>query len=183
MPDMNIKLITGLGNPDEKYARTRHNTGWLAIEYLAGTWGLTAPQEQKKFYGKICRGSLDGQEIILLEPTTYMNDSGLAVAAVANFYQIDINHDFLLIYDDLDIVFGEYKFVRRPPRTHNGVTSVQQHVHSTDFYQVRIGTDARGRERTIRGLDYVLTQFSPEELKTLQSGIFPAVAREVRSWL
>ena len=140
---MNVKLIAGLGNPDEKYALTRHNTGWLAIEYLAHTWGFSTPQEQKKFHGKLARGRLDDTELILLEPTTYMNDSGLAVAAVSNFYQIDINHDFLLIYDDLDIVFGEYKFVRRPPRTHNGLASVQQHLGQDDFAQVREGIDAR----------------------------------------
>ena len=102
-----MKLFVGLGNPGSKYARTRHNAGFMVIDKLSSVWGIPLGEE-KKFKGEIGRGVIKGEKVILLKPTTFMNLSGESVRAVMDFYNIDVE-DLIVIYDDLDLPHGKIR--------------------------------------------------------------------------
>ncbi|MBQ6436701.1 aminoacyl-tRNA hydrolase [bacterium] len=178
-----MKLIVGLGNPETRYARSRHNAGWIYLDFLARQGPFASWQDSNKFHANIARGHLAGTDILLAQPTTHMNDSGSAVEALMNFYQFELT-DFLLVYDDLDLTFGTYKLTDHSPHTHNGVASVKSHLPtSAEFLQLRLGVDDRAGERQIPPMDYVLMPLSPDQLNTWEKETFPTATREVESWL
>ena len=95
-----MKLIIGLGNPDKKYENTRHNTGFIAVDRLAGEW-----QEKPKFHGQVSERDIDGEKVIFYKPSTYYNDRGIGVRSVRDFYKLE-NDDILVIHDELALPFG-----------------------------------------------------------------------------
>ena len=177
------KLIVGLGNPETRYQNTRHNAGWLFITYLASAWRLPSPRSESRFYANLSRGQVDGQEVILTQPTTYMNNSGRAVAAICNFYKLNPTDELLLVYDDLDLELGRYKLTTHPPRTHNGVADVKRQLGTDRFTHLRLGVDDRAGDRQIPPMDYVLMTLPAAALDTLNSRVFSSAIKEVRSWL
>ena len=179
----NVKLIVGLGNPGSHYQYTRHNAGFLLVQFLAENWHCPAFQLAPKFKAQVTRAVVNDQVLILALPQTMMNESGQAVAALLHFYKIDHARNFLLAYDDLDLQFGHYKMSRRPPRTHNGVASVRQELGSDDFTHLRLGVDDRDGSRHIAPIDYVLSPFTPGQLADFQRQIFPAALQEIETWL
>lgn len=103
-----MKLIVGLGNPGKEYEQTRHNAGFLFVDSLREAWGFE-DWKDSKFKGIISEGIRNGEKIILLKPTTYMNLSGESVSGVVNFYKIP-RENILVIFDDLDMEFGKIRF-------------------------------------------------------------------------
>ena len=101
-----MKLIVGLGNPGKEYENTRHNCGFMAIDYLAQDLGVTI--NQAKFKGLYAKIKVEGEDVILLKPQTYMNLSGESVSEVMKFFKID-KEDVLVIYDDLDLPVGKIR--------------------------------------------------------------------------
>jgi len=155
-----MKLLVGLGNPGAKYLNTRHNLGFMFLDYL---------QQQQK---------LDKQ-IKTLKPETYMNRSGIAVAKELRFYKLQPT-DLIVVHDDLDLRLGEYKIqFGKGPKLHNGVESVEKILGTKEFWRVRIGVDNRNAENRIPGESYVLQSFTPEELTLLQTSLFPTITPEV----
>lgn len=178
------KVIVGLGNPGKEYAQTRHNAGAMWVEGWRQKHGLPEWKLEKKFNGLLSRGQIKGEEVILLLPQTFMNLSGESVAALLNFYRLSASEDLLVVYDDLDLEFGHYKISRQTPRGHNGVNNIIEKLGGSDFAQVRIGTDARGGERTISGMDYVLMKMTSEEQEKWAREIFPEIMEVVEGqWL
>lgn len=155
-------LIAGLGNPGEEYAKTRHNAGFLFVEKLAkgNKFGFDKKQEAEV---------LKTNSLLLVKPQTYMNESGRAVRKVMDFFKLGVE-DLVVVHDDLDIAFGEYKIQKeKGPKVHNGLKSIEQYLGRTDFWRVRIGID--NREPGVgygTGADYVLSKFSKEELASLE---------------
>lgn len=179
-----MKLLVGLGNPGVSYERTRHNAGALFLQKLQLDNCLSSWRLEKKFKALVSRGFLGKTEVLLVLPQTFMNLSGESVFAALNFYRLQAKEDLVLIYDDLDLEFGRFKISRQAPHGHNGVKSVQEKLKINDFLQMRIGVDARGGERKIPGMDYVLQVFSPLELKKLREEIFSQAEAELeRQWL
>ena len=102
-----MKLVVGLGNPGREYEETRHNAGFLVLDYLAREEGLTFTRS--KFQALLARGSIAGTDVLLVKPLTYMNLSGLAVAGLLRWYKLDSRHDLLVVSDDLDLPLGRLR--------------------------------------------------------------------------
>ena len=139
-----MKLIVGLGNPGEKYARTRHNVGFVVIDALQDKLGLGDFQDQAKFSGWLAQGDYQDERIFLLKPGTFMNLSGEAVAKTAHYYKIPLC-DVWLVFDDVDLPLGEVRFREKGSAgTHNGMRSVVASLGSEDFPRFRLGIESRG---------------------------------------
>lgn len=157
-----IRLIIGLGNPGLEYSKTRHNVGFMFLDFLAGDF-----LEEKKFKALISKYN----NILLAKPLTYMNSSGDSVNAIANFYKIP-SSQILIIHDDLDIRLGEYKLqFNKGPKVHNGILSIEQKLASTEFWRLRVGIDSRNEEQKkyMSGSDYVLGRFVEQENNLIES--------------
>lgn len=148
-----IKLFVGLGNPGPKYAFTRHNIGFIALDYLASRWDFSYKPVQKGF---LAQGTVDGQKIILLKPMTYMNLSGESVLPVKKFYQIDLD-DIYVFHDDVDLEPWRIKTKKGGgPGGHNGLKSLDQWI-TKQYWRIRIGV---GRPpEYMDTADYVLAQW------------------------
>ncbi|HHF5442058.1 TPA: aminoacyl-tRNA hydrolase [Haemophilus influenzae] len=161
-----IKLIVGLGNPGEKYADTRHNAGEWLIERLARRFNVSLNPESK-FFGKTARTLVNGKEVRLLVPTTFMNLSGKAVGALANFYRIK-PEEILVIHDELDLPPGTAKLKQGGGHGgHNGLKDiVAQLGNNNNFYRLRIGIGHPGHRDLVAG--YVLNKPSPADRNALE---------------
>jgi PTH1 family peptidyl-tRNA hydrolase len=145
-----IQLIVGLGNPGPEYQYTRHNAGAWFVEYLAKSYNCTLKLENK-FFGYTGRISIDNQEIKLLIPTTFMNRSGQAVAAMANFYRIPLAN-MLVAFDELDLPPGTAKFKIGGSSSQNGIRDiVSQLANQKDFLRLRIGIGHPGDKSRVTG--------------------------------
>ena len=137
-----VCLIIGLGNPGEKYAHTRHNAGFEVLDRLAGQLGVTLRQKL------LLRGAVaevaDGErKLVLVEPQTFMNDSGDCVRRVVSRYGVP-REKTLVVYDDIDLPPGKIRIRKSGgPGTHNGMRSIAQHLGDTDFPRLRVGTGDR----------------------------------------
>lgn len=162
-------LLAGLGNPGKKYAHTRHNVGYMFLDFLIKQLKIKTVFSQKKdFLSEIVIENLNGCKIIFLKPQTYMNRSGSAIKKVMQYYRISLSN-ILVFHDDLDIPFGKFRIdLASGPRQHNGINSVEQALASADFYRLRIGVDNRQGENTQSGEDYVLSNFTLTEKKIIE---------------
>ena len=161
-----IKLIVGLGNPGDKYTDTRHNAGEWLIERLARRFNVSLNPESK-FFGKTARTLLNGKEVRLLVPTTFMNLSGKAVGALASFYRIK-PEEILVIHDELDLPPGTAKLKQGGGHGgHNGLKDiVAQLGNNNNFYRLRIGIGHPGHRDLVAG--YVLNKPSPADRDVLE---------------
>lgn len=135
----NIKLIVGLGNVGSKYEHTRHNMGVDLLQMIADHYRITL-QPQSKFFGLLGQGRIEGHDVKLLFPTTFMNESGRAVGAVCNFYKI-APEEMLVLHDELDLQPGQLKLKFGGGLAgHNGLKSITAHMgNSQNYYRLRIG--------------------------------------------
>ena len=151
-------IIAGLGNPGKEYTGTRHNAGYLAVEYLAEK--LNVKLNKLKFNSVYGDTSINGEKVMLVKPVTYMNRSGIAITEIINFYKIPAEN-LIVIYDDIDIPLGALRI--RPNGSsgaHNGMKSIINNIGS-GFPRIRIGI---GRNEDMDLADYVLQKFSPAEI-------------------
>ncbi|MFW5794081.1 MAG: aminoacyl-tRNA hydrolase [Bacillota bacterium] len=153
------KLIVGLGNPGKKYKKSKHNIGFLSLEHFAKNEKIKF-KKKRSFNAEFAE--LDNA--IFLKPMTYMNNSGLAVRKVVDYYNIDIN-DILIIFDDVDLPFAKLRLrYKGGSGGHKGIKSIINHLNSQDFNRVRFGID-KPEDKDIK--DYVLSDFSKAELNHL----------------
>ena len=153
-------LVVGLGNPGREYAHTRHNVGRMVVEELArrhgGAW-------KSKFNGRIAEVRIDGHRVALLEPETYMNESGRSVSAASRFYKVEPDA-VLVVHDEGDFDLGRLQARKGGGLAgHNGLRSIAQHLKTQDFLRLRIGVGRphRGDPRPLA--DYVLSNFEPHD--------------------
>ncbi len=158
-------LIVGLGNPGKKYAPTRHNAGFLAVEAFRRLHEdvFSAWSDSKDFLGKVAQGKINGKKTILLLPQTFMNNSGDAVAAAARFFKIDAK-DVIIVCDELDLPLGRIRVRSGGSSSHKGVRSIIAWAMTDQIRRVRIGI-ATERLKTVPAEDYVLERFAPSEKK------------------
>ena len=152
-----IKLIIALGNPDTKYAQTRHNIAWQVLPYLSFYDNL---RWQEKFKGKYATHAIQGQKVFLLTPQTYMNKSGESVQPFMNFFRLELA-EILIIHDDIELDFGVVGFKTGGGLAgHNGLRSIAASLGSNDFNRFRLGIS-----RPVHGKvdSYVLGKFSEDE--------------------
>jgi PTH1 family peptidyl-tRNA hydrolase len=177
-----MKLITGLGNPGDKYSNTRHNAGFLFVDRLREEFlyekglNVTEWRMEDTFQSEIAFLKKGSRIIAIFQkPQTFMNKSGEAVAKLVKKFEIDTSKDFILVHDDLDIPLGNFKIQEgKSPKGHNGVSSVEDRVGGVDFKRVRIGIENR-EVKNIPGEEYVIMNFLKEERETVDEVITEAV--------
>lgn len=163
-----IQLLVGLGNPGPKYQSTRHNAGAWLVEALAHQANVITRLDAK-FSGTYAKAMVDGQPCHLLCPTTYMNDSGRAVQAIANFFKIPAEA-ICIAHDDLDLPAGTIRLKHGGGHGgHNGLRDIEACLNSQAFARIRIGIGHPGHKDKV--LDYVLTQPSRAERDLIEQGI------------
>ncbi len=151
-------LFVGLGNPGAKYARNRHNIGFMAIEAIAREYGF--PPLRKKFQGLASEGAIGSARVILLQPQTFMNESGRAVAEAARFHKIELG-DIVVFHDELDLPPGKLRVKAGGGNAgHNGLRSITAHM-GNDYRRVRLGIGHPGDKALVHS--YVLNDFARSE--------------------
>lgn len=172
MSESNSFLVVGLGNPGPKYEQTKHNAGFIALDYFAHEHGLKI--ETQKMQGIYCVTRISGKKIFLLKPQSFMNRSGESVQAFMKYFQID-HENILVIHDDLDMAPGRVKMVRGGGAGgHNGIRSLIQHLGSKDFARLKIGIGHprdHAETKEIPVERFVLSRFSPEQRDMLQDNL------------
>jgi PTH1 family peptidyl-tRNA hydrolase len=173
-----MKLVIGLGNPEEKYHGTRHNVGFAMVEMLANDFGASF-QEKSKFKAHIAETTVNGEKLLLAKPTTYYNLSGEAMRLIADFYKIDIQ-DILIIHDELALPLATLRTRKGGSDAgNNGVKSINEHGGEQSA-RIRIGIWNELRDR-MDDVTFVLGKFSADELKTLKA-LEPTVMTLVRAF-
>lgn len=156
-------LIVGLGNPGLEYHYTRHNIGFMAIDAISRQYGASLLLKSK-FYANLAKTVINGYNVILSKPDTYMNLSGNSVAAIAAYYKIPLSN-IIILHDDIDLAFGVVKYkIGGGHGGHNGIKSVDASMGSTNYHRLRIGV-GRPEHGHMNVSDYVLGKFSQDELK------------------
>ena len=160
-----MKLVVGLGNPGDKYAKTRHNIGFEVINKLQKDLNIIG--EKDKFQGLLSEKNIDGEKVLFLKPQTFMNLSGNSIAAVVNFYKIDAKNDMIVIYDDMDLPVGKLRVKEKGSSGgHNGIKSIISHL-GDEFLRIKCGI-GKSKDDTI---DFVLGQFDKSEQKVVDKMI------------
>lgn len=159
-----MKLVAGLGNIGEKYCFTRHNAGFMVLDKWALDEGFEF-REEKKLKCFIAKTRLNGEDIILIKPVTFMNLSGESVIAVMNYYKIDVK-DVLVVFDDISLDLGRIRFrANGSDGGHNGIKSVIKHLGTQNFARLKVGI---GPQPPVPSEHYVLQNFPKEHLEVLK---------------
>jgi PTH1 family peptidyl-tRNA hydrolase len=162
---VNLHLIVGLGNPGEKYNKTRHNIGFAFLDHLAEKHGFSF--SGPKWQAKNCKTLLWGESLVLAKPETFMNLSGMSVGQMASYYKIT-PEKIIVIHDELDLPLGRVKMVfDRGPGGHNGIISIIAHLNSKNFARIRIGVGRPNSEK-VEMSSFVLSRFEETELQTVE---------------
>src|SRR5471030_1883670 len=153
-----MRLFVGLGNPGAKYAHNRHNIGFMAVDAIARRHGF-APW-RRRFQGETAEGTLDHERVVLLKPTTFMNDSGRAVQEAANFFKLAAA-EITVFQDELELPAAKVRVkVGGGIAGHNGLRSITSHI-GNDYRRVRLGIGHPGVKELVHG--YVLSDFAKDE--------------------
>lgn len=171
-----MKLIIGLGNPDKQYEKTRHNFGQKIIQQYVETHFNSSLQEKSNLLAKIYETGQGTNKIIFAISTGYMNNSGLTVQKITQFYKIS-PQDIYVIHDDLDLPVGDYRIqFDRGPAGHNGIKSTIENLKTQEFHRIRLGIGKPQNNIPIE--DYVLLPFSKEELNIIND-ITPEIFEKI----
>lgn len=167
-----IKLIVGLGNPGSQYEQTRHNAGFWFIDELAKTFNGDFKAE-KKYFGDTCNIHINGHDIKLIKPMTFMNLSGQGVAAYTNFFKLTAE-SILVAHDELDFPAGKIRLKSGGGHGgHNGLRDIIARLGSKEFMRLRIGIDHPGSSDQVTG--YVLGKPSPDDRISIENAITQAI--------
>ncbi len=171
-----MKMIVGLGNPGQQYAKTRHNVGFMAVDKLAQD--LKAVVNKTKFKALIGEGYIGQEKVILIKPQTYMNLSGEAVGSLVRWYKLNPS-DVVVVYDDMDLPLGKLRI--RPkggPGGHNGMKSIIAHLGTAEFPRIRIGIGRAEHD----SVNYVLGNFAEQELDVINR-IMTKTVESIHVWV
>ena len=165
-----MKIIAGLGNPGQKYDKTKHNTGFMTMDHYLDEKDLLLDKD--KFEGHWTKQKINGEDVILLEPQTYMNESGRSVSQVANFFKVD-PEDILIIQDDMDMPIGKIR-IRANGKSggHNGIKSIIRDLGTEKFNRLKIGI-RHPKNATV--VSWVLTPFNDEQQKLMDDAFDTSV--------
>ncbi|MBR1874492.1 MAG: aminoacyl-tRNA hydrolase [Eubacterium sp.] len=159
-----MKMIAGLGNPGMKYAATRHNIGFDAITYMCDKYDIRL--KTKEGFAITGKGVIEGEQVLLIQPQTYMNESGRSIRAISDYYKVP-KEDIVIICDDIHLLVGQIRV--RPKGSaggHNGLKSIISHLGSDEFTRIRVGVGEtpEGGDQ----INHVLGRFSRDEESKLR---------------
>ncbi|MDE3056268.1 MAG: aminoacyl-tRNA hydrolase [Verrucomicrobiota bacterium] len=170
-------LIVGLGNPGSEYEGTRHNFGSLVVTRLAEKHGLSF-QSKRKWRGRGAVGEIESEQVLLLQPATFMNESGLSVAAALREEELTPS-ELLVVVDDVELPLGKLRMrTEGASGGHNGLKSVEAYLGTREYVRLRLGVGRGGEDLA----EYVLGRFSSEEQKALPEVVEKAV-RAIEIWI
>jgi peptidyl-tRNA hydrolase, PTH1 family len=159
-----VKLIVGLGNPGIEYQFTPHNIGFLAVDRIAGDFGMEVRNRQCR--ALTARVVIGGETVLLAKPETYMNLSGMSVRELVAEYEVQPESDLIVIQDELDFALGTLKIhTRRSSAGHNGIESIIGALGSQDFLRIRMGVAPE--HKVENGKDYLLSPFRKAQMATV----------------
>lgn len=171
-----VKLIVGLGNPGPKYARTRHNVGFMAVDQLMSTWSFPSPKS--RFRAEISEGRIGQHRVVIVKPQTYMNDSGIAVQQAVNWFK-PLLEDVLIINDDIDLPLGAVRIRGKGSSGgQNGLKSIFQHLGTQDIARLRLGIGRSSHEV----IGHVLSPFTSDQ-QVIVTSMLDEAERAVDIWL
>lgn len=160
-------LVVGLGNPGSEYDKTRHNVGFCVIDLLAERNGVTLSKETSS--SQAVTANIDGHKIMLAKPTTYMNDSGIAVGEILRRYKLE-PEKLIVVHDELDLEFGDVRIkIGGGLAGHNGLRSIKSHIKTQEFIRVRIGV-GKPNHKT-QGANHVLKQMTKKQFEEMEFAI------------
>ncbi|MGR1501979.1 aminoacyl-tRNA hydrolase [Streptococcus agalactiae] len=155
-----VIMIVGLGNPGSKYNDTKHNIGFMAIDRIVKNLDVNFT-EDKNFKAEIGSDFINGEKIYFIKPTTFMNNSGIAVKALLTYYNISIK-DMIIIYDDLDMEVGKIRFRQKGSAGgHNGIKSIIAHLGTQEFDRIKVGIGRPNGRMTV--INHVLGKFDKND--------------------
>jgi PTH1 family peptidyl-tRNA hydrolase len=164
MSDRTLHVVAGLGNPGDKYGGTRHNVGFFVVDALSSEYSI--PLDRRKFDVFYGRGSVKGEEVILIKPQSYMNRSGIPICRFIDYFEIS-HRNMLVIHDDIDLIYGRIKIkVKGGHGGHNGVRSIIDTLGDDNFTRLRVGIGRSENESNVTG--HVLGRFRSDERKLLE---------------
>ena len=156
-------IIAGLGNPGKKYEETRHNMGFMAVDFLAEKYDIKV--NKIRFRALTGEGRIAGQKVLLLKPQTYMNLSGESIRLAVEYYKVN-PQELIVIYDDIDIQAGMIRIRKKGSAgTHNGMRNILYHIRTEDFPRIRVGIGSGRKEDMI---DYVTGSVPKNEITLLK---------------
>jgi PTH1 family peptidyl-tRNA hydrolase len=171
MAGLPLRIIVGLGNPGPEHLVTRHNAGFWFVDLLARRHGGEF-RDYRKFSGETAKVNIEGQEIVLLKPTTYMNRSGLSIRQLSDFYKFSPD-DILIAHDELDLPVGSVRLKQGGGHGgHNGLRDAIAHIGET-FWRLRLGIGHPGNKAEV--IDYVLTRAPRAEEDLIMDAVGTAV--------
>ena len=157
-----MKVICGLGNPSRRYRLTRHNIGFIFLEYLQNQLNISFKPGKGDF--NYCEAEINNQPVLLIQPLTYMNLSGLAIGQMLEYFDKNAD-DLLIIYDDFHLPFGELRFRKKGSSGgHNGIESIIYHLQTEVFARLKFGIG----DEFENSVDFVLSKFSRKERSQLE---------------
>ena len=161
-----MKLIVGLGNPGKEYENTRHNAGFSVLDAIAEYCHVEVTQ--KKFKALIALTRIDGEQVLLMKPQTYMNLSGEAVVEAMKFYRLQAK-DILVIYDDMDMPVGKIRLREKGSAGgQNGMKNIIAHLHTQEFNRIRVGI---GKDARVPVVNWVLGKIRKEEQEAFKKAV------------
>ncbi len=164
-------IIAGLGNPKTEYKNTRHNVGFDVIDVLADKYQI--PMDMKKHRAICGKGMIEGEKVILAQPQTFMNLSGLSVLELVSYYKIDPASELIIVYDDIDLEPGQIRIRKQGSAGgHNGMKSVIGGLNTQDFIRIRMGVGDKPKQYDLA--DYVLGHFTKEEREVVDEAVIRA---------
>jgi PTH1 family peptidyl-tRNA hydrolase len=168
-----VDIIVGLGNPGNEYANTRHNAGFWFVDEVARKFGGSFKHD-KKFQGEVARTTIDGHQVWLLKPDTYMNLSGQSVLALMQFYKIKLAN-ILVVHDDLDLPVGDVRLKQGGGHGgHNGLRDIISRCGGNSFLRIRLGIGHPGNKSKVTG--HVLKKASTDDQVAIENAIDKAMA-------
>jgi len=175
-----MKLIFAQGNPGTTYERTRHNVGFLAVDFYAAEKAAVF-QPKSKFHADIAEITVHGEKVLLVKPTTFYNETGQAARLLADFYKLETT-DILVIHDELALPFGTLRTREKGSDAgNNGIKSLSAHL-GENYARIRVGTWNEIADKQ-DAFDFVLSKFNADEMNKLHSDIFPKIAEIIDDFI
>ncbi|KRM09746.1 aminoacyl-tRNA hydrolase [Paucilactobacillus suebicus] len=173
-----MKMIVGLGNIGPQYDETRHNTGFMVVDRLAVDNQLSF-KHVSKMEAMLASGMINGEKVLLVKPTTFMNDSGRSVRPLVDYYDLDIS-DLVIVHDDMDLPVGKIRLKKKGSAGgHNGIKSLISYLGTQHFNRVKVGIDHPNKQSVV---NYVLGKFKPDQKEAFEQAKISAVS-SIEEWV
>lgn len=162
-------IVIGLGNPGEKYGKTRHNTGFIIVDFLAKVSGFPEFKKSKKVSAETSEGKIEAKRVLFAKPQTFMNNSGKSISELLG-YQKNGDKELIVIHDDIDLSLGKIRIVKnRGAAGHKGIESIIKSLGGKDFIRIRIGISKEHQDLKHRKAEeFVLKSFTKKEERILK---------------